>query len=760
MSKKDMDRRKKFILELMGDPIYQPMRLREISSLLRLSKEEKRELYDVLDELCEEGKVSVDRKGRYEKVKGKWKKKKDDRYYDDRREEYGSEYGRKKKDKNKKDKNKKEQPEGIQAEGTFIGHPKGFGFVEIEGQDEDIFIPESDTGTAMHQDKVRIIIRDEKKEGKRQEGVVVKVLERGMPEIVGTYQLNRDFGFVISDNPKFSKDIFIPRKEAAGIKNGDKVIAVITDYGSGNKNPEGKIKENLGNIRTPGTDILAIVKSFGIPSEFPEKVMKQAQRVPDHVLDADRDGRLDLRHLQTVTIDGEDAKDLDDAISLTKEGAIYHLGVHIADVSNYVQYNSALDREALKRGTSVYLADRVVPMLPERLSNGICSLNQGEDRLALSCLMDINEKGKVVSHQIAETVINVNERMCYTDVKNILEDTDEEAKKRYEALIPMFFMMKELSGILRNSRHHRGSIDFDFPESKIILNAAGKAIDVKPYEANVATKIIEDFMLMANETVAQEYCTEEIPFVYRTHDNPDPEKVESLLTLLHNQGVKIQKAKEEITPKEIQQIIESIEGLPNEAMISRLVLRSMKQAKYTTECSGHFGLAAKYYCHFTSPIRRYPDLQIHRIIKDNLRGRLMREGRTEHYAEILDEVARQSSVCERRADEAERESDKLKKAEYMSYHLGEEFEGIISGVTGWGLYVELPNTVEGLVHVNTLRDDYYVFDQESYELRGEMTKKVYKLGDKVRVRVAEADKMLKTVDFELVSDIRDDEEEN
>lgn len=758
MSKKDMDRRKKFILELMGDPIYQPMRLREISSLLRLSKEEKRELYDVLDELCEEGKVSVDRKGRYEKVKGKWKKKKDDRYYDDRREEYGSEYGRKK--KNKKDKNKKEQPEGIQAEGTFIGHPKGFGFVEIEGQDEDIFIPESDTGTAMHQDKVRIIIRDDKKEGKRQEGVVVKVLERGMPEIVGTYQLNRDFGFVISDNPKFSKDIFIPRKEAAGIKNGDKVIAVITDYGSGNKNPEGKIKENLGNIRTPGTDILAIVKSFGIPSEFPEKVMKQAQRVPDHVLDADRDGRLDLRHLQTVTIDGEDAKDLDDAISLTKEGDIYHLGVHIADVSNYVQYNSALDREALKRGTSVYLADRVVPMLPERLSNGICSLNQGEDRLALSCLMDINEKGKVVSHQIAETVINVNERMCYTDVKNILEDTDEEAKKRYDALIPMFFMMKELSGILRNSRHHRGSIDFDFPESKIILNAAGKAIDVKPYEANVATKIIEDFMLMANETVAQEYCTEEIPFVYRTHDNPDPEKVESLLTLLHNQGVKIQKAKEEITPKEIQQIIESIEGLPNEAMISRLVLRSMKQAKYTTECSGHFGLAAKYYCHFTSPIRRYPDLQIHRIIKDNLRGRLMREGRTEHYAEILDEVARQSSVCERRADEAERESDKLKKAEYMSYHLGEEFEGIISGVTGWGLYVELPNTVEGLVHVNTLRDDYYVFDQESYELCGEMTKKVYKLGDKVRVRVADADKMLKTVDFELVSDIRDDEEEN
>ena len=752
MSKKDMDRRKKFILELMGDPIYQPMRLREISSLLRLSKEEKRELYDVLDELCEEGKVSVDRKGRYEKVKGKWKKKKDDRYYDDRREEYGSEYGRKKKDKNKKDKNKKEQPEGIQAEGTFIGHPKGFGFVEIEGQDEDIFIPESDTGTAMHQDKVRIIIRNDKKEGKRQEGVVVKVLERGMPEIVGTYQLNRDFGFVISDNPKFSKDIFIPRKEAAGIKNGDKVIVVITDYGSGNKNPEGKIKENLGNIRTPGTDILAIVKSFGIPSEFPEKVMKQAQRVPDHVLDADRDGRLDLRHLQTVTIDGEDAKDLDDAISLTKEGDIYHLGVHIADVSNYVQYNSALDREALKRGTSVYLADRVVPMLPERLSNGICSLNQGQDRLTLSCLMDVNEKGKVISHKIAETVIRVDQRMCYTDVKNILEDTDDVAKKRYESLIPMFFLMKELSGILRSRRHTRGSIDFDFPESKIILNAAGKAIDVQPYEANVATRIIEDFMLLANETVAQEYCTGDYPFVYRTHENPDPEKIESLLMLLHNEGVNIQKSGQEITPGEIQEILESIEGMPNEAQISRLTLRTMKQAKYTTECSGHFGLAAKYYCHFTSPIRRYPDLQIHRIIHDRLRGRLVREGRTEHYKEILDEVARQSSVCERRADEAERESDKLKKAEYMSYHLGEEYEGIISGVTGWGLYVELPNTVEGLIHINTLRDDYYVFDQDAYELRGDMTGKIFRLGQKVRVRVADADKMLKTVDFVLAEE--------
>ena len=421
-------------------------------------------------------------------------------------------------------------------------------------------------------------------------------------------------------------------------------------------------------------------------------------------------------------------------------------------MSNYVQGGSALDREALKRGTSVYLADRVIPMLPERLSNGICSLNQGQDRLTLSCLMDVNEKGKVISHKIAETVIRVDERMCYTDVKNILEDTDDVVKKRYEALIPMFFLMKELSGILRSRRHTRGSIDFDFPESKIILNAAGRAIDVQPYEANVATRIIEDFMLLANETVAQEYCTGDYPFVYRTHENPDPEKIESLLMLLHNEGVNIQKSGQEITPGEIQEILESIEGMPNEAQISRLTLRTMKQAKYTTECSGHFGLAAKYYCHFTSPIRRYPDLQIHRIIHDRLRGRLVREGRTEHYKEILDEVARQSSVCERRADEAERESDKLKKAEYMSYHLGEEYEGIISGVTGWGLYVELPNTVEGLIHINTLRDDYYVFDQDAYELRGDMTGKIFRLGQKVRVRVADADKMLKTVDFVLAEE--------
>lgn len=741
---KVLEKRKKFIQELLGDPLYKPMRLREIASLLHLSKTEKEDLYEVLESLLKERKAKVDAKGRYSLVSGK--KGKHEKYQ--RSKDH--------KEKDNKEKDQMSVQEGSVKEGIFIGHPKGFGFVEIEGEEEDIFIPEEDTGTAVHHDRVRILIREGKKEGKRREGTVTKVLERGMPEVVGTYQSNRDYGFVISDNPKFSKDVFIPKKDSKGVKDGDKVVVSITDYGSKNKSPEGKVTENLGNCRAPGTDILAIVKSFGIPSEFPERVQNQAMRVPDHVLEADFDGRLDLRQVQMVTIDGEDAKDLDDAVSLTKEDGIYHLGVHIADVSNYVQGGSALDREALKRGTSVYLADRVIPMLPERLSNGICSLNQGVDRLTLSCLMDIDEQGNVVSHKIAETVICVDERMSYTDVKNILEGTDPQAAARYEKLVPMFFLMKELSAILRSSRHNRGSIDFDFPESKIILNAAGRAIDVKPYEANVATRIIEDFMLLANETVAKEYCRGEYPFVYRTHENPDPEKVESLLTLIHNQGISIQKAREEITPKEIQSILESIEGLPNEPLISRLALRTMKQARYTTECSGHFGLAARYYCHFTSPIRRYPDLQIHRIIRDNLRGRLQREGKTEHYREILDEVARQSSVCERRADDAERESDKLKKAEYMSYHLGEEFEGIISGVTGWGFYVELPNTVEGLVHVNTLRDDYYIFDQDTYELRGDMTKKVYRLGQKVKVRVEDADPMMKTIDFVVADDMEND----
>ena len=447
-----------------------------------------------------------------------------------------------------------------------------------------------------------------------------------------------------------------------------------------------------------------------------------------------------------MTIDGEDAKDLDDAITLSKEGGIYTLGVHIADVTSYVTEHSPLDEEALKRGTSVYLVDRVIPMLPHKLSNGICSLNQGTDRLALSCIMEIDEQGNVVGHRIAETVICVDRRMTYTAVNAIVTDRDEAVMSEYEELVPMFDQMKELADILREKRKKRGSIDFDFPESKIILDEKGKPVEIKPYERNAATKIIEDFMLIANETVAEDYFWQELPFVYRTHDYPDPEKMKGLGMFINNFGYSIRTHQGEVHPGELQKLLSKIENTPEEALISRLTLRSMKQAKYTTICTGHFGLAANYYTHFTSPIRRYPDLQIHRIIKENLRGGLS-EKRLSHYDRILPGVTVQCSALERRADEAERETDKLKKCEYMSKRIGEEYEGVISGVTNWGFYVELPNTVEGLVHVNDLSGDYYIFDEERMELRGELSGISYKLGQKIRVQVAGTDKLAKTIDF-------------
>ena len=502
----------------------------------------------------------------------------------------------------------------------------------------------------------------------------------------------------------------------------------------------------MGHEGEKGVDVLSVAKSYELPMEFPEKVMNQAEKIKTELNEGDFFGRMDLRDWTMVTIDGEDAKDLDDAVSLTKEGEFYRLGVHIADVSNYVQYNSALDREALKRGTSVYLVDRVIPMLPKKLSNGICSLNAGEDRLALSCLMDIDKKGNVVGHKIAETVIHVTERMTYTNVNKILTHADEAVTKKYQELVPMFFLMKELSEIVRKNRKKRGAIDFDFPESKVILDENGKPVDIYEYEHNSATDLIEDFMLLANETVAEEYYFNEIPFVYRTHEEPDSEKIESVFSMIRAGKIKVKKAKENVSPKEIQQVLKEIEGLECEPFFARLLLRSMKQAKYTTDCIGHFGLAAGYYCHFTSPIRRYPDLQIHRIIKENLRSRMTKE-KKQHYKEILPDVASRSSMLERRAEEVERETVKMKKAEYMMAHIGEEFEGIISGVTEWGFYVELSNTIEGLVHVNLLTDDYYEYDREHYTLTGEDTGKVYKMGQKIRVKVLRADLATRTVDF-------------
>lgn len=692
------------IRKLMEEPNYVPMKLKELAILLDIPKSQRAELKEVLDALLAEGKIGISK-----------------------REKYG-------------------KPDIGSVTGLFSGHPRGFGFVTVEGVDRDVFIPEDKTGEALHGDTVMIVVESEGEGSRRAEGRVIRVLNHANESIIGYYQKNKNFGFVIPDNQKIGKDIFIPQGKDMGAVTGHKVVVRVTDFGGEQKKPEGVVTEILGHIHDPGTDIISIVRAYGLPEEFPEDVLEQVKKTPDTIENEDWSGRLDLRKLQTVTIDGEDAKDLDDAITLKKENGVYTLGVHIADVSHYVTERSPLDEEALRRGTSVYLVDRVIPMLPHRLSNGICSLNQGEDRLALSCMMEIDEQGNVTGHTIAETVIRVDRRMTYTAVNAIVTDQDETVMKEYEELVPMFMLMKELAGILREKRKQRGSIDFDFPETKVILDERGKPLEIKPYERNAATKIIEDFMLMANETVAEDYYWQELPFLYRTHDNPDPERMKSLATFINNFGYSIRFHNGEVYPKEVQKLLVKAEDTPEEALISRLALRSMKQAKYTVVNTGHFGLAAKYYTHFTSPIRRYPDLQIHRIIKENLRGGLS-EKRIAHYDKLLMNVSVQSSAMERRADEAERETVKLKKCEYMASHIGEAYDGVISGVTNWGLYVELPNTVEGLIRVSDLNDDYYHFDEEHYELYGEMTKKVYKLGQPVRVVVAATDKLARTIDF-------------
>lgn len=713
MEKELLNQRKQIILDIINDDNYIPMKIKELAIVLNVPKEDREDLEEVLKELLAEGRISVSKKGKYGK------------------------------------------PSGNILVGTYEGNAKGFGFVTVEGETEDIFIPESASNGALNEDLVQVVLRSGKG-GKRREGEIIKILEHGVTELVGTYQKNQNFGFVVPDNNKISRDIFIPMEKSKGAVTGHKVVVKISGYGDKNKKPEGVVKEIIGHINDPGTDILSVVKSLNIPMEFPDEVMKQAEQIPTEVDPKDIAGRMDIRDWQTVTIDGEDAKDLDDAITVQKKENKYILGVHIADVANYVQEHTPLDKEALKRGTSVYLVDRVIPMLPHKLSNGICSLNAGADRLALSCIMEIDEKGNVTGHKIAETVLRVDRRMDYTTVKKILEDNDEEAIQEYKELVPMFRQMEELAGILREKRHKRGSIDFDFPESKILLDKKGHPVEIKPYERNTATKIIEDFMLIANETIAEDYFWQELPFVFRTHDNPDSEKMLKLGLFINNFGYAIKTTQEEIHPKELQKLLERIDGTDEETLISRLTLRSMKQAKYTTNCSGHFGLATKYYCHFTSPIRRYPDLQIHRIIKENLRSGL-NEKRVRHYESILPGVAEQSSITERRADEAERDTDKLKKVEYMERHIGEEFTGVISGITNWGMYVELPNTIEGMIRITEIRDDYYYYDEEKYELVGETTKRRFKLGQEVKIQVAATDKMLRQIDFSLAEEESEDE---
>ena len=712
------DKRKKVICDLVNDKVYTPMKEKQLAMLLQVAKEDGEEFKDILKELLEEGELILTPQGKYQKSNGK------------------------------------------ALTGIFISNAKGFGFVEIEGREEDLFIPEKYTNGAFHQDTVQVSLLPAG-QGKRQEAQVLRVISRGMTQVVGTFERTRDnFGFVVPDNSKLAQDIFVQKEYSKGAVNGHKVVVEITDYGTNRRSPEGKVVEILGHLNDPGVDILSIVRGFDLPMEFPEKVMNQAEKTSQEVTEADMAGRRDLRDVVMVTIDGEDSKDLDDAVSVDFDGEKYHLGVHIADVANYVQENSALDREARKRGTSVYLVDRVIPMLPHALSNGICSLNEGVDRLSLSCLMTVDMQGEITDYEICESVIRVDKRMTYTAVQALLEDESlvekDDVYGQYKPLLHMFRQMEELAAILRKKRKKRGSIDFDFPECKILLDKEGHPTEIKAYERNTATDIIEDFMLAANETVAQHFYWLELPFVYRTHDLPDQERIQKLSSFINNFGYYMKSvgrknskvSSEEVHPKEIQKLLAKIAGTPEEAMISRLALRSMKQAKYSTECTGHFGLACSYYCHFTSPIRRYPDLQIHRIIKDYLRGRL-KEERTTHYRGILPEVAKHSSETERRADEAERETDKLKKVEYMEARIGECFDGVVSGVTGWGIYVELPNTVEGLIHVSKLPGDYFYYNENTYEMVGEITGRTFKLGMPVRIRVDDCDRFNRTIDFSL-----------
>ena len=704
---KTFEKRKKVICDLICDEMYVPMKFKELAMFLQVPREQREELREVLKILEAEGKIYLSKRGKYCKGEAK------------------------------------------HLTGVYLANPRGFGFVTTEEDSRDVFISEDDRNGAFDGDRVEFVIIREP-DSRRREGRIVKILSRGIVRVVGIYRkkAKQNYGFVISDDQKFDQDIFIPDEKSKGAVDGHKVVAELTSYGEEGKKPEGKVIEILGHINDPGVDIMSIVRGYDLPVEFSEKLLNQADRVAKAVSDADMQGRRDLRNWQMVTIDGEDAKDLDDAVSLTREGENYVLGVHIADVTNYVQENSAIDREAKERGTSVYLVDRVIPMLPHRLSNGICSLNAGEDRLALSCIMTVNPKGNVIGHEIAETVIRVDERMTYTGVKKILEDHDPAETQKYRELLPMLEQMQELSQILRERRQRRGSIDFDFPEAKIILDDKGQPVEIMPYDRNVATKIIEDFMLLANETVAEDYYWQEIPFVYRTHEAPEEDKIRTLAAFINNFGYSMHIGANEIRPKEIQKLLARAEDTPEETLICRLALRSMKQARYMPENVGHFGLAANYYTHFTSPIRRYPDLQIHRIIKDNLRGR-MNEKKIEHYQCILPEVTKHSSEMERRADEAERETMKLKKVEYMQQYVGEEFEGVISGMTKWGMYVELPNTVEGMVHVTNMTDDHYDYYDDRYEMIGVNTNKTYKLGQKVRVRVIGTDRFLRTIDFEI-----------
>ena len=703
---RDLTERKERIVEFMREAAYKPLKYEELAVILDVPKEERELFANVLDELEQEGKI-----------------------YKTNKDKYGL-------------------PEKMNlVAGRLQGNERGYGFlIPDDEMIRDIFIPADGIAGAMNNDRVIARVTVKGIGDKRPEGEVVKVLKRANSKIVGTFESSKYFGFVIPDDRRVPGDIFIPKDEVNGAKPGYKVVAEIIKWPDHRRNAEGKIIEVIGDINTPGNDIISILKSYDLQESFPEEVLKQAESIPEKIDEKMLKDRRDLRKLRMVTIDGEDAKDLDDAVSIERlPGTGYRLGVHIADVSSYVTEGSPLDVEAFNRGTSVYLVDRVIPMLPKKLSNGVCSLNPQADRLAFTVMMDIDFTGKVINHDIFESVIRTAERMTYTNVYKLLETEDEELSARYGPLVEDFRIMRELALILRKKRMDRGAIDFNFDEAKIILDEKGKPIDIRRYEITIANRIIEEFMLVCNETVAERFYWAGAPFVYRVHEDPDSEKIMAFAEFAHNLGYHV-KGLNKIHPRALQAVLDQVKGSKEEMIISTVMLRSLAKAKYSHENLGHFGLAAKYYCHFTSPIRRYPDLIIHRLMKEVLKGGMTQE-REENLLKQLPETARLCSARERAADEAERETEDLKKVEYMQERVGETFVGVISNVTSFGMFVELENTIEGLVRVSNMDDDYYVFDDKHYCLIGERTKKRYRIGDEIKIRVARADIATKQLDF-------------
>lgn len=704
-----MKERKEKILSFMREDAYKPLLFKELTTVLDVPSSDIELFKNLIEELEQEGLIFKTHKDRYG------------------------------------------VPERMNLIAGYLqGNERGYGFVIPDDENmKDIFISSDSLNGAMHKDRVIARINKKVIGDKRAEGEIIKIVKRTIKTVVGTYESSKYFGFVVPDDRRLSGDVFIPKDEINGAKSGQKVIAEILQWPEKRRNAEGRIIEIIGDKDEPGADILSIIKSYNLKEDFPEEVIRQAESISQTVTEDMIKGRRDLRDLRMVTIDGEDAKDLDDAVSIEKlPNGNYRLGVHIADVSYYVTENSPLDNEALKRGTSVYLVDRVIPMLPKTLSNGICSLNPRIDRLAFTVMMELDEGGKVVDHEIFESVINIDERMTYTNVYKILEENNEELIERYKYLLDDFSTMKELALALRKKRMARGAIDFDFDEAKIVLDEKGVPVEVKKYEITIANRIIEEFMLVCNETVSEHFFWTNTPFVYRIHEDPDSEKIEAFSEFVHNMGYTL-KGINKIHPRALQDLLEKVKGSKEETVISTVMLRSLQKAKYSHINHGHFGLAAKYYSHFTSPIRRYPDLIIHRIMKEYLKGK-MSPAREELLNDRIPEIARLCSEREKASEEAERETEDLKKVEFMKKHEGEVFEGIISNVTSFGMFIELENTIEGLVRMSSMEDDYYVFNDKQYSLIGEKSRKVYRIGDVVNVLLARADIAARKIEFTIV----------